>query len=263
MQDQKTVDITPSDLMNDRDRFVDRHIGRSDADLRAMLEAVGVESLDELIDQTVPDDIRLTEPLDLPGPMGEFEALRRLESIALKNQIHRSYIGMGYYNTVTPAVIRRNILENPGWYTQYTPYQAEIAQGRLEVLLNFQTMVADLTGLPIANASLLDEATAAAEGMGMCIAAHRHKRMKFLVADTCHPQTINVCKTRAWSMGVDLDVCDIEEIRNPKSEIRDHLAGVLVQLPDTFGNVEDFTELARRVHDAAGRCWSSRPTCWR
>jgi glycine dehydrogenase len=129
MQDQKTVDITPGDLMNDRDRFVDRHIGRSDADLRAMLDAVGVESLDELIDQTVPDDIRLTEPLDLPGPMGEFEALRRLESIALKNQIHRSYIGMGYYNTVTPAVIRRNILENPGWYTQYTPYQAEISPG--------------------------------------------------------------------------------------------------------------------------------------
>jgi len=233
--------------MDARDRFVDRHIGGSEADLQTMLETVDAPSLAELIDQTVPDDIRLTEPLNTPGPLGEFEALRRLESIALKNQIHRSFIGMGYYNTATPAVIRRNILENPGWYTQYTPYQAEIAQGRLEALLNFQTMVADLTGLPVANASLLDEATAAAEGMGMAIAAHRHKRMKFIVADHSHPQTINVCRTRAWSMGVELVVAPFDDL---KSLISDDVAGMLVQSPDTYGRVHELSELADALHDA-------------
>jgi len=238
------TDPNPTAAMDDRDRFVDRHIGGSDADVRAMLDAVDADSIAQLIDQTVPDDIRTAAPPAVPGPLGEFEALRRLESIALKNQIHRSFIGMGYYNTATPAVIRRNILENPGWYTQYTPYQAEIAQGRLEALLNFQTMIADLTGLPIANASLLDEATAAAEGMGMTIAAHRHKRMKFVVADHCHPQTINVCRTRAWSMGVELKVVALEDLTD---EISDDLAGVLVQSPDTFGRLHDLGDLAEAL----------------
>ena len=232
-------------LIAAEDRFADRHLGPSAEEIEAMLKVVGAGSLDELTDRTVPDDIKAGDALHLPGPLGEFDALRRLEGIALKNQIHRSYIGMGYHNTATPAAIRRNILENPGWYTQYTPYQAEIAQGRLEALLNFQTMVSDLTGLPVANASLLDEATAAAEALAMCVAIARGKRTRLFVADHCHPQTINVVRTRAWSMGLTLDVGPIEEF-----EAGDDLAGALVQLPTTEGVAIDFGELASQVHDA-------------
>src|SRR4029079_9127768 len=147
--------------------FIPRHIGPSDKDIAEMLGLLGLRSLDELIDQTVPASIRLKQPLNLPAPKNEFDALNELAEIASQNKVFRSFIGMGYYETITPGVILRNILENPGWYTQYTPYQAEISQGRLEALLNFQTMVADLTGLPLANASMLDEATAAAEAMAM------------------------------------------------------------------------------------------------
>jgi len=157
-------------------------------------EALGHQSLDELIDATVPKGIRLNRPLRLPEAKSEYNLLRELRGIAAKNKVFKSYIGMGYYGTITPAVIQRNILENPGWYTQYTPYQAEISQGRLESLLNFQTMVADLTALPIANASLLDEATAAAEAMTM---SHRLKdgRNVFFISETCHPQTIEVVRS--------------------------------------------------------------------
>src|SRR5262249_26969372 len=158
---------------------------------------------------TVPEQIRLQKPLNLGEPRAEFELLNELKSIASNNKVLRSVIGQGYYDTIVPPVILRNILENPGWYTQYTPYQPEISQGRMEALLNFQTMVSDLTGLPLANASLLDEATAAAEAMAMCVSIHEHQRTRFLVAQDCHPQTIEVVKTRARSMGIGAQIADL------------------------------------------------------
>src|SRR3954463_14248132 len=189
------------------DRFVDRHLGPDSRDIEEMLAVLGVRNLDELIDRTIPASIRLQKPLELPPGRSEFGLLREVAEIAAKNQIFRSFIGMGYSDTITPPVIQRNILENPGWYTQYTPYQSEISQGRLEMLLNFQTMVCDLTALEIANASMLDEATAAAEAMMLC---HRVKsdenRNVFLVADTCHPQNIEVVRTRAHALGIEVIV---------------------------------------------------------
>ena len=179
------------------DNFIPRHVAPSDDEIAAMLRELGLSSLDELIDKTVPPSIRLKQPLRLHEPKGEMEALAELRRIAQKNKLFRSFIGQGYYDTFTPPVIQRNILENPGWYTQYTPYQAEIAQGRLEALLNFQTMVADLTGLPLANSSLLDEATAAAEAMGMCRSIADPSKSAFFVSADCHPQTIAVVQTRA------------------------------------------------------------------
>src|SRR5438874_330627 len=185
------------------DTFVQRHIGPDENDVRAMLQTLGLSSLDELVEKTVPASIRLRRPLELGEPRGEMDVLAELRELAGKNRVVKSFIGQGYYDTFTPPVIQRNILENPGWYTQYTPYQPEIAQGRLEALLNFQTMVGDLTALPLANSSLLDEATAAAEAMAMCraIVANETKQV-FFVADDCHPQTIAVVKTRAKSMGI-------------------------------------------------------------
>jgi glycine dehydrogenase len=170
------------EFLNPTDTFVQRHVGPTDADVREMLALLGLKSLQALTDATVPRDIQLGRPLDLPLQRGEQAVLRELREVASENRIYRSYLGMGYCDCMTPGVIQRNILENPGWYTQYTPYQAEIAQGRLEALVNFQTMVADLTGLPLANASLLDEATAAAEAMAMCLAISRgagHDRKEF------------------------------------------------------------------------------------
>src|SRR5882762_7823525 len=188
------------------DRFVDRHVGPDSRDIEEMLAVLGVRNLDELIDRTVPAAIRLQRALDLPPGRSEFGLLRDLEEIAAKNQVFRSYIGMGYSDTVTPPVIQRNILENPGWYTQYTPYQPEISQGRLEALLNYQTMVEDLTGLPVANASLLDEGTAAAEAMTMFHNVAPNSGNAFFIAQDCHPQTIDVCArapcpsgSRSWS----------------------------------------------------------------
>src|SRR5689334_1677069 len=169
-------------ILKPSDTFVHRHIGPSPEDVRQMLDAIGADSLDELVEQTVPASIRLNRLLNLGEPRGEFELLQELKAIALKNKVFRSYIGMGYSDTITPPVIQRNILENPGWYTQYTPYQAEISQGRLEALLNFQTMIAELTGLPLANASLLDEGTAAAEAMNMCRNLARAEHGAFFVA---------------------------------------------------------------------------------
>src|SRR4029078_983582 len=191
----------------DIDSFARRHIGPNKEEVRAMLAAVGFDSLDALIDATVPKDIRLKGELNLPEAKSECEALDELHAIAKKNTIARSFIGAGYYDCITPPVIQRNILENPGWYTAYTPYQAEIAQGRLEALLNFQTMVSDLTGLPIANASLLDEGTAAAEAMTMSYALKgKPGKEVFLVASECHPQTIDVVKTRAGDRGLGVKV---------------------------------------------------------
>src|SRR5437899_8997615 len=192
------------------ERFQSRHIGPDDTERDAMLKVIGVSSLEALINEAVPARIRLKKPLNLPSGQPEYQFLRDLAQTAARNQLFKSYIGLGYYDCITPSVILRNVLENPGWYTPYTPYQAEIAQGRLEGLLNFQTMVSDLTGMEIANASLLDEATAAAEAMTLL---HRVqiKRIdsivgppQFFVADTCFPQTIEVLRTRAEPLGIEL-----------------------------------------------------------
>ena len=190
---------TTQQLLSPSDSFIPRHIGPSAAEIQAMLEAIGIDSLDQLADRAVPESIRLRRPLEIGPARGEFETLQSLHAVAKRNRVVRSCIGMGYYDTITPPVILRNVLENPGWYTQYTPYQPEISQGRLESLLNFQTMVSDLCALPLANASLLDEATAAAEAMGMCVG--QTERHTFFVDDRCHPQTIAVVRTRAQSMG--------------------------------------------------------------
>src|SRR5436190_8996599 len=195
------------------DTFVHRHIGPGDDEIREMLQLVGAASLDELIDQTIPASIRMKRPLRLGPERGEHELIEELRKIAKKNKVFRSFIGQGYYGTITPPVIQRNILENPGWYTQYTPYQPEISQGRLEALLNFQTMVSDLTALPLANASLLDEATAAAEAMSMCWSIHEHQRNTFFVAQDCHPQTIAVVQTRAKSQGIKVVIGSTEDLQ--------------------------------------------------
>jgi glycine dehydrogenase len=192
-----------SESLSHPDQFVRRHIGPNAAETAAMLKVVGCDSLDALVDAAVPKAIRLTQPLDLPKASSEFDALRELKSVAAQNQVFRSFIGMGYYDCITPPVIQRNVLENPGWYTQYTPYQAEISQGRLEALLNFQTMASELTGLDIANASMLDEATAAAEAMTM---SHRLKDEKntFFISEACHPQTIEVVRSRAHALKIEV-----------------------------------------------------------
>src|ERR1051325_3804205 len=179
------------------DAFARRHLGSSHEEIAQMLKTVGVPTLDALIDATVPAAIRLTQPLRLPDARGEYEALAELREIASENKVFRNYIGQGYSDCIVPPVIQRNILENPGWYTAYTPYQAEISQGRMEALINFQQMVIDLTGLDIANASLLDEATAAAEAMHMALAAHKDTAANAIfVSERCHPQTIAVIRTR-------------------------------------------------------------------
>src|SRR5205085_1436968 len=185
------------------DQFARRHIGPGADETSEMLKLLGYANLDALIDEAVPAQIRLRRPLQLPNARSEHEVLAALREIASQNQVFRSYIGMGYYDCITPAVIQRTILENPGWYTQYTPYQAEIAQGRLEALLNFQTMVIDLTGLEIANASLLDEGTAAAEAMFMAYQARgNEQKSTFFIDARCHPQTIDVVETRARARGM-------------------------------------------------------------
>src|SRR5690348_791332 len=191
------------------DRFVDRHIGPDTRDVVEMLQVLGKGTLDALIDATVPASIRLSRPLDLPPGRSEHGLLQELQQIAARNQVFRSYLGMGYADTVTPPVIQRNVLENPGWYTQNTPYQPEISQGRLEALLNYQTMVIDLTGLPVANASLLDESTAAAEAMTLIHNVVAETAGKaFFVSRDCHPQTIEVVKTRAQPLDIEVIVGD-------------------------------------------------------
>uniref|UniRef100_A0A8I6AWV3 Glycine cleavage system P protein n=1 Tax=Rattus norvegicus TaxID=10116 RepID=A0A8I6AWV3_RAT len=229
-------------LLPRHDDFARRHIGPGDKDRREMLQALGLASIDELIEKTVPASIRLKRPLKLEDPVCENEILETLHAIASKNQIWRSYIGMGYYNCSVPQTILRNLLENSGWVTQYTPYQPEVSQGRLESLLNYQTMVSDITGLDMANASLLDEATAAAEAMQLC---HRHnKRKRFFIDPRCHPQTIAVVQTRAKYRGVIVELKLPHEMDFSGKDV----SGVLFQYPDTEGKVEDFTELVERAH---------------
>jgi glycine dehydrogenase len=224
--------------------FAHRHIGPHPADVEAMLEVVGVGSMDELIDRAVPDTIRSKQEHDLPGPLTETETLDRLRRLAERNEVFTSMIGMGYYGTILPSVIQRNLLENPGWYTAYTPYQPEISLGRLEALLNFQTMVSDLTGMDIANASLLDEATAAAEAMAMLKRAGKHQGTSFLVDEATHPQTIEVVRTRAEPLGIEVVVAD------PYDAIPDGTFAVLLQYPGTTGGLRDHTELIAAAHEA-------------
>jgi glycine dehydrogenase len=223
--------------------FVPRHVGPSDEELREMLDVLGFASLDALIDATVPAGIRARRPLALPAGVSEEEVLSELRGLAARNRVFRSYIGMGYHDCVTPPVIQRNILENPGWYTAYTPYQAEVAQGRLEALLVFQTMVMDLTALEIANASLLDEATAAAEAMAMSHAIVGSGRDRYLVADDCHPQTIDVVRTRAGARGLKVEVLPVQKLRFAAD-----VFGVLLQYPATDGAVRDYREVCADAH---------------
>jgi len=235
----KLSDLSPVDT------FSRRHVGPSESDRAAMLATLGAPTLDALIEQTVPPSIHLRRSLNLPAALSESELLARITAIAESNQTWRSFIGMGYTGCLTPSVIRRNILENPGWYTQYTPYQAEISQGRLEALLNFQTMIADLTALPLANASLLDEGTAAAEAMHMAQATAPGERRVFIVADDVHPQTIAVVKTRALPLGIDVQVVEPKKIR-----VKPDVFGVLLQYPSTTGKVEDLSEIAAKAKKA-------------
>ncbi|MGF1593204.1 MAG: aminomethyl-transferring glycine dehydrogenase [Kiloniellaceae bacterium] len=226
-----------------RDDFVRRHIGPGEPQIAAMLESLGLKSLDELIDKAVPAAIRSDTPMALPPVRNERDTLAYLRRMANRNQIMNSMIGMGYYGTVLPGVIQRNVLENPGWYTAYTPYQAEVSQGRLEVLLNFQQMIIDLTGLEIANASLLDEATAAAEAMAMAHRVSKSKSETFFVAADCHPQTIAVVRTRAKPMGIEIVVGD------PETDLAVHrVFGALLQYPGSYGHLRDIRPAVEALH---------------
>ncbi|XZF13505.1 aminomethyl-transferring glycine dehydrogenase [Chitinophagaceae bacterium MMS25-I14] len=229
--------------------FAGRHLGPNDHDKAKMLQTIGVDSLDELVAKTVPGSIRMAKPLNLPESMSEAAYLRFLKEVSMKNEVFQTYIGQGYYDTHTPSVILRNVFENPGWYTQYTPYQAEISQGRLESLLNFQTMVCDLTGLPIANASLLDEATAAAEGMSMFFhtlnKSDHAERPKFFVDKEIFPQTIDVLVTRATPLGIELVFGDYKE-----AVIDNTYFGAIVQYPNDKGSIEDYRSFIDQVHAA-------------
>jgi glycine dehydrogenase len=224
------------------EEFQRRHIGPSTEEAQRMLEFLGFSSLDALMDAAVPTGIRLNGTLGIPAARTEMQALTDLKEIASQNQVFKSCIGMGYYDCFTPPVIQRALFENPGWYTQYTPYQAEISQGRLEALLSFQTMVIDLTGLEVANASLLDEATAAAEAMSMCHAT-KQGRNRFFVSIECHPQTIDVVKTRAKALGVEVNVGN-----HSSFQFTEELCGALVQYPGTYGAIHDYTEFVQRAH---------------
>ena len=230
------------------EKFLWRHIGPRPEDIENMLKVVGVSSLDELIEHTVPESIRLKKPLDLPAPLTEFEFISRMKAVASKNKLYRTFIGQGYYDTITPAVIQRNILENPAWYTSYTPYQAEVSQGRLEALLNFQTMVVELTGMEISNCSLLDEATAAAEAMTMMYGL-RGKEMKkagankLFVDNQIFPQTKDVLITRSAPQGIELVYGDYDTF-----EFTPDVFGAIIQYPAANGEVRDYKAFADRVH---------------
>ncbi|MGY0611288.1 aminomethyl-transferring glycine dehydrogenase [Luteimonas sp. A501] len=228
------------------DAFVERHIGPNEDEIAQMLRVIGHDSLDAMTDAIVPGSIRSGDALDLPPPMTEVDALAKIRAIADRNTVFRSFIGQGYYGTHVPNVILRNILENPAWYTAYTPYQAEISQGRMEALINFQTMLADLTGMEIANASLLDEATAAAEAMTLAKRSAKSKSNVFFVSKNVHPQTLEVLRTRAGGLGIELHVGDDADAATVDSY------GVLLQYPDTFGRINDYRAVAEAVHARKG-----------
>ncbi|MFN6498245.1 MAG: aminomethyl-transferring glycine dehydrogenase [Nostoc sp. DedQUE01] len=237
--DRHLLNETSQKLSN----FAPRHIGPNSDDIEQMLELLGFSSLDDLIDQTVPQAIRLKQPLKLPEAESEYAALALLKKVASKNQVFRSYIGMGYYDSITPPVIARNILENPGWYTAYTPYQPEIAQGRLEALLNFQTLIIDLTGLEIANASLLDEATAAAEAMSLSYGVSKNKANGYFVSHDCHPQTIDVLQTRAQPLGIKIIVGDHQTF-----DFEEPIFGAVLQYPASDGTIYDYRAFIEKAH---------------
>ncbi|PKP45402.1 MAG: glycine dehydrogenase (aminomethyl-transferring), partial [Bacteroidetes bacterium HGW-Bacteroidetes-12] len=229
-------------------KFSERHIGPRENDVKNMLSAIGVSSIEELINQTIPAKIRLKKELQLDAPLTEYAYLNHVNELGKKNKIFNTYIGLGYYNTITPSVIKRNIFENPGWYTAYTPYQAEISQGRLEALLNYQTTVIDLTGMEIANASLLDEGTAASEAMIMAF-ANRSKKLKqqeahtFFVSDKCLPQTIDILKTRSTPLGIELIIGDFSTF-----QFTDNVFGGIVQYPDATGQINDYKSFVEKAH---------------
>ena len=234
--------------MESESRFTSRHIGPRPRDVEQMLGSMGLDSLAKLIDQTVPESIRLKTDLDLPEASSEHALLGQLHEIGALNRVFRSYIGLGYHDTIVPGVIQRNILENPGWYTQYTPYQAEISQGRLEALLNFQTMVMDLTGMEIANASLLDEGTAAAEAMAMLFGEVKDEaRTIFFVSEDCHPQTIEVVRGRAEPLGIEIMV-GVHDNVDLKTH-GDQIFGGLVQYPASDGALHDYNSFCATFHD--------------
>jgi len=235
---------TPFRELEPTDDFWSRHIGLSVADLPEMLDVVGTTSIEDLIDRAVPPAIRIDREHDVPGPMGEREVIARLRMLADRNERYTSLIGMGYTDTIVPQVIQRSVLENPGWYTAYTPYQPEISQGRLEALLNFQTMVSDLTGMDLSNSSLLDEGTAAAEAMAMFKRANRASGAVFFIDEETHPQTIEVIKTRALPLGLEVVVGD------PHADLPDGVFGVLIQYPGTSGVVRDHAAAVERIHEA-------------
>ena len=235
------------------DKFVTRHIGPRDQDIEKMLKVVGVSSMEELINQTVPSEIRLKKPLQLNGGLTERQYYRKILALAKKNKVFNTYIGMGYYDTITPSVILRNVLENPVWYTSYTPYQAEISQGRLEALLNFQTMVCDLTGMELANASLLDEATAAAEAMIMIRNLRSRQQVKtetnvLLVDELIWPQTLDVLRTRSIPLGIELKVCSMVNVG-----ITEKVMGALVQYPNSNGELADYRSLVTQLHEKGAK----------
>lgn len=249
-----------ADLFKPLDQFVSRHLSPTDSNVERMLEELNVTSLDALIDETIPQAIRLPGQLNLPEACSESEVLTELRELANRNHRFRSLIGMGYASCLTPGVIQRNVLENPGWYTQYTPYQAEIAQGRLEALLNFQTMVTDLTGMEIANASMLDEATAAAEAMTLCLAARKRGSQAnvFFVDHRCHPQTIEVVQTRAQPLGIEFIIDDYAQYQfdpdsassGSGSSADEATFGVLLQYPTSEGDLFDYEEFCTKAHEA-------------
>ena len=227
--------------------FIRRHIGPSEEDQNKMLSELGFKSLDDLISKTVPENILLKEELEIGEPNSEYEALRKLKAISKKNKIYSNFIGMGYYGTFTPYVILRNILENPGWYTSYTPYQPEVAQGRLEMLLNFQQMICDFTGMDISNASLLDEGTAAAEAVGLSYRLCKNDSNTVFVSKDCHPQTIDVIKTRAEPLGLTVVVGD------ENSEIKGDIVCGILQYPGTLGDIKDPSEAISKIHKNNGK----------
>ncbi|HUB67613.1 MAG TPA: aminomethyl-transferring glycine dehydrogenase [Candidatus Methylacidiphilales bacterium] len=245
----KTTAEATADPFAPLDTFARRHIGPRPEEIETMLHAIGCKSLDQLADAVIPPAIRLRCLLDLPAARSESEALEDLRAMMSHNSVFRSFIGQGYYDTITPPVIQRNILENPGWYTAYTPYQAEIAQGRLEALLNFQTMVADLTGLPVANASLLDEATAAAEAMTLLhnVRVNPGAR-RFFVSSDCHPQTLDVVRTRAIPQGIEVVIDEEDDFNADASWF-----GALLQYPTTSGAVIDYSKFIRSIHQVGGK----------
>ena len=235
------------DTKNLFEQFSNRHIGPNDKEIEQILNEIGIQTLDKLIDETIPENIRIREKLNVSEPLTEYEFIQHIKEIASKNKVYRSYIGLAYYGTITPSVIKRNVLENPGWYTQYTPYQAEISQGRLEALMNFQTMISDLTKLPISNASLLDEGTACGEAMSMIYSIIHSKKLGanvFLIDSKVFPHTIDVVITRATPHGIEVKVTDKID-----DELNEKVFGILVQYPDGDGEIRDYSKLFEKAKE--------------